>query len=875
MGFLSTYLRVFDNWQPFRAFGGGDYNEWRLVLMAPFGWPVRIFALVVAALILGLAFRALRSDVRSRRATLLFLRALGLLLVLIILFQPALKLRSVTRMPNHIAVVADISQSMQLAEDGGTETRAARIAAVLRRAKESGELRRLREDHILDFFGFGERLIPLSESDVLRPAGPVSHAPATRILEALANVRQRYDARDLAGIVLLSDGLDNGRLSASDTTPQNRSSSKSAEGSPPMATPSAAPEGSPAVLALDADSSSFLKTLDAPVHTIAVGKPGLRDVAISRVLSDQFAFVRTAVEVEAHVVVLGAQAAGWEGRHLPVTLRRDGQPVLTVEVAVLPGQSEYRVVFPFTPERVGKYLYEISVPTLPGEAIAENNHRAFVLRVVRDKIRVVHVAGRPTWDVRFLRGLLKHDPNIDLVSFFILRSPSDIEFVPSEETSLIPFPCEELFQEQLRSFDLVILHNFNYSAYCGQFLQPAIVPFVNEGGAVAMLGGDLSFSSGGYYGSELSQILPVVLMPDDSSGAPASGGGVSNGASALIDSEPFQPRLTPAGKSHVVTALRLDVRENAGSWDGLPPLEGLNLVARARPQATVLLAHPKLRDDSGNPMPVLTVAEFGKGRTLSLQADSTWRWGFGAVPRPEVAGSRGARRGGGGEAAGLGDDHGRGGAYQRFYTQAIRWLVRDPSLRLLRIETSDSEYNRGQPVRAELRAFGPDYRPAQKADINLSLTRITDEGGESAAVNTPTAGNLARSLRTDEEGLASVEWDSLPPGGYRVVARAILGGRPAEDSEVFLIRGSSRELDDPEANEGLLRLISSATSGEARRYSDGGKSGPLRGLPFHPPQVVRVNQQRDVELWHHPAILLLAIAALALNWTLRRRWGYA
>ena len=41
---LSTYLRVFDNWQPFRALGGGDYNEWRLVLMAPFGWPVRIFA---------------------------------------------------------------------------------------------------------------------------------------------------------------------------------------------------------------------------------------------------------------------------------------------------------------------------------------------------------------------------------------------------------------------------------------------------------------------------------------------------------------------------------------------------------------------------------------------------------------------------------------------------------------------------------------------------------------------------------------------------------------------------------------------------------------------------------------------------------------
>jgi len=873
MGFLDAVsplraLQSWQTWQVLRTFGDGDYNEWRLVLMAPFGWPLRIFALLAAVLIFGLAFRALRGDIRRRRATLLALRSLGLLAVLVILFQPALKLRNVTRMPNHIAVVADVSQSMQLAEDGGSETRAARIASVLRKARESGELRRWREDHIIDYFGFGERLSPLSESDVLRPLGPVSTAPATRIREALASVRQRYDGRDLAGIVLLSDGLDNGRLAVSEPSMPSKAATRG-ESSPARPTEAATEPQ------LDADTQSFLKTLDVPVHTIAVGKPGLRDVAITRVLADQFAFVRTAVEVEAHIVVLGAQAAGWEGRHLPVTLRRDGQHVLTVEVAILPGQREYRVVFPFTPERVGKYLYEISIPTLPGEAIADNNHRAFVLRVVRDKIRIVHVAGRPTWDVRFLRGLLKHDPNIDLVSFFILRSPSDIEFVPSEETSLIPFPCEELFQEQLRSFDLVILHNFNYSAYCGQFLQPAIVPFVNEGGAIAMLGGDLSFSSGGYYGSELSQILPVVLLPDDNSAS----GAASTGSSSLIDSEPFQPRLTPAGKSHVVTALRLDVRENAAIWDSLPPIEGLNLVARARPQATVLLSHPKLRDDSGNPMPVLTVAEFGKGRTLALQADSTWRWGFGASARAEGGLPRSGRRTASGTGEGglsAGDESGRSGAYQRFYTQAIRWLVRDPSLRLLRIETTDSEFSRGQPVRAEVRAYGPDYRPAQRADINLSLSRITEEGADgSTTPAAPATGALARSLRTDEEGLASVEWDNLPPGGYRIVARAVLGGRPAEDSEVFLIRGSSRELDNPEADDRLLRLISAATAGEARAYGDGGSAGPVKSLPFHPPHVVRVNQQRDVELWHHPAVLLIAILAFALNWALRRRWGYA
>jgi hypothetical protein len=254
-------------------------------------------------------------------------------------------------------------------------------------------------------------------------------------------------------------------------------------------------------------------------------------------------------------------------------------------------------------------------------------------------------------------------------------------------------------------------------------------------------------------------------------------------------------------------------------------------------------------------MPVLTVTEFGKGRTLALQSDSTWRWGFAATPRRTTA------------MASDSDDAGRGDAYQRFWTQAIRWLVRDPSLRLLRVETSESEYRRGQPVRVELHAFGPDYQPSPQAEISLSLQRISGAAADTGSLQ---AAGLPRAVRTNEDGAASVDWADLPPGGYRVVARAVLGGRPAEDSEVFLVRGAGRELESPEADDRLLRLVSSATGGEARRYT-----GDLKGLRFLPPAVVRVNQHRDIELWQHFAVLAFATLCFGLNWGLRRRWGYA
>ena len=74
------------------------------------------------------------------------------------------------------------------------------------------------------------------------------------------------------------------------------------------------------------------------------------------------------------------------------------------------------------------------------------------MKVLRDKVRVLHVAGRPDWDVRALRTLLRRDPNVELLSYYILRGFDDIS---REDTtaplSLIPFPTDELFEEQLGS----------------------------------------------------------------------------------------------------------------------------------------------------------------------------------------------------------------------------------------------------------------------------------------------------------------------------------------------------------------------------------------------------------------------------------------
>ncbi len=70
------------------------------------------------------------------------------------------------------------------------------------------------------------------------------------------------------------------------------------------------------------------------------------------------------------------------------------------------------------------------------------------------------------------------------------------------------------------------------------------------------------------------------------------------------------------------------------------------------------------------------------------------------------------------------------------------------------------------------------------------------------------------------------------------------------------------------AREEVLRELASASGGDFRK-------GSLGNPRIRPPRKVRVGSLRTVEIWSNPLLLLLAVALLAGEWTLRRRSGHA
>ena len=758
-----------------------EYNEHRWVLLAPWRRRGLWLGSIAVAAIAALGWRASRGATPLRRAAMVSLRAAAAVVALVVFLEPAIELRQVAREPNRVAIVIDDSRSMALRDQVSGPTRTERVRALL--DDSAPTLAAWRKHHQLDIYTFSDVLSPGALDGVARTTAT---GDATLIRKALEALRARYDGRDLAGVVLLSDGAATGEFSH-----------------------------------LDGAMRDFLRSLDTRVHTVWTARPGLRDLSVAKVLADEFAFVRTVVRIEAVI-----HSTGYGPRRVQVSLSADGVVERQKWVEV-PAEGDATVTFEVTPPRVGRYLYEVGVPVQDDEAVASNNTRGFVIRVIRDKIRVLQVAGAPAWDVRALRAMLEENPNVDLISFFILRTRDDIQLVSDDEMSLIPFPTRELFEEQLPSFDVIVLQNFEFLPYgLGDYLDN-IRSYVEGGGGMAMLGGDMSFSSGGYHGTPVAAALPVELQDPW-------------GSAPLVDTTRFRPELTEAGKSHPVTALRYDPADNQAAWSALPELEGVNRVVGAKPDATVLAVHPRLRTARGQPMPVIIAGDYGQGRTLAVTTDSLWRYGFVAAGR-------------------AGDD---GRAYSKLWENAIRWLIQDPDLRNLHVDSDAVEYAPRSTVRLTARLLGRDYQPLAKGKVELAWARGADPR---------TAVPVGKTMLTvGDDGTGSHDLTGLSPGVYRITASATVAGRALTAGDIFLVRDSSVELEEPAGVPATLDLISSSTGGRAL--------GPVSTLPsdlaFDLPRVVRVDQRADVELWSRPGLLFLALLLLGLEWLLRQRSGY-
>lgn len=552
-----------------------------------------------------------------------------------------------------------------------------------------------------------------------------------------------------------------------------------------------------------------LGTLEVPVHTVALATASPSDASIRAVKAAGAAVAHQPLSLRIEIGCDG----GLECDTLPVVareLREQGEPTLLASGTAHVTEGKGTVELQVTLDRAGARILEIEITAPTGDAIPENNKRLITIDVARDRVRVLHVAGRPTYDVRALRMWLKSDASVDVVAFFILRTLTDNVGASADDLALIPFPVDELFSVHLSSFDAVVLQDFDARPYDLEKHLPALARYVEKGGGLIMVGGPDSFVPGHYAGTPLAKVLPVELPPLD-----RRSGGVDLGA--------FTPRFTEAGRvAPVLGPLRALLGEE------LPEMPGANIVGEPRPDATVLLTHPTRKTPSGAPMPILALGEPGSGRTMALAIDGSHKLLFSAFAASAAGRAHGA-----------------------FWDAMLGWLMRDPRFEPAMIDLPGACIA-GEETTMLLRPL-----PGQKGEATVTITRLGS--GETVKKHSAALGAQGDAIE--------IPAGRLPAGGYSALVEIqSSGGRGPTTRRDFACEKGGDEWADSRPDAERLRAISSATKGQFVLADEAGS------LPL--PEATQVATERHVAPLLPPwAWTLGAAVAVGAHWILRRRGG--
>ncbi len=756
------------------------------------------------------------------RWTLVACRVAVLCLLGIIGLEPVLVNYVHRRLDAYTLVLTDASASMALSDSYRQPEDAKRVESVLGRPPSAGIERAALEVAVLAT-GDGRLVTALSKRNQVRvlafsdqiddrattassPAqDPVNlphiHpvGPATDVSAAVRTAIDQLGGLPVAAVVLLSDGG------------FNRGEA-------------------PEVVA------RMLRQRGIPLHAVGVGDPAEPiNVAVTDVTAPRTAFKNDPFSV---TVRLTAQNTGDQPIQVELLERRvnssepakiiGSRTVTATADAIEPISFERKVSEP------GEVSYIARAVALSNEAVASDNEREILpaVQILDDQMRVLLVAGSPSYDYRFLARMLERDKSVNVSTW--LQS-ADVGAVRDGNTIITELPTR---QEDLFQYDAILFIDPDPEEFDPVWASLVATFVTDHAGGVLYAAGNKY--SGRFFRSPKTQsileMLPVLPEPD--------------AEIILNELGQYQTRAWPLiipeqAISDPILRQSDNLAENRLIWSSLEGVYWHYPVRREKPLANVLLRHsnPRMANTAG-PHVLMATQLVGAGRAAFVGFNSTWRW----------------RR----------DDE---KYFNRFWIQMLRFLVEGKLLggrsRGLIITPKD-QYELGESVVLTVRALDPAFNPLLVPELELKVhrppgeTKNDDENPDEPVVLTPIP---------DREGYYQGRFIPGRPGAYRFVlhlpGRAT--SRPTDEErpiqKEISVRPSDIEMQNTAMNKKALTRLAEASGG---KYFEIDQTDRLAGLI---PDASRsyITRERPRPLWDNGYVLLALIGVLTLEWALRKK----
>jgi uncharacterized membrane protein len=706
------------------------------------------------------------------RAVLTTLRVATLGLLLFCLFRPTLVVRAAVDQQNVVAVLLDDSASMQIRDQDG-QSRAEFIRAQF--GPDGPLVKALSSRFLVRLFRFSNTAGRLDKVSDLTVAGT-----QTRMAEAIAGTREELAGLPVAGVVMVSDGADTSDTSLGE-----------------------------ALLGLKAEK--------LPVFTVGVGAERLpRDIQIDRITTP-----RTVLKGASLLVDVVVRHTGYGGQTVTVDVEDEGRIVGSEKVQLPSDDTPALVRIRATAAEAGPRPFRFRVAPQEGEFVPQNNARDVLINVRDVQERILYFEGEPRSEMAFLRRAVADDKNLEVVA---LQRTADNKYMRLFGNA--PEDAEELAggfpktREELFKYRGLILGSVEAGAFSADQLQ-MISDFVDRrGGGLLMLGGPRAFGEGGYGGTPVSDVLPLLIDPRTRASEPAD--------LARMRVAPTRP-----GQGHAATQIAPTEAASASRWPQLPLVTTVNAPLPPKPGATVLLNGT---DESGRARVVLASHQYGRGKGIAFTVQDSWTWQMHASISLEDQ------------------------THENFWRQLLRWLV-DGVPRPVDVRLPADRVEPGEAVTIEAAVVDPQFVELNDATV---VSQVTRPDG--------TTLNVPLHWTGERDGHYRGTFVSTVPGAYEVAVDATRAGGQPVGSSVAYVQAAPGEVEffDPTMHAAPLRRIAEETGG--RFYTAGAAAGLAEDIRYAGRGVTSVEER---ELWNMPIVLLTLLGLISAEWGYRRAVGLA
>lgn len=301
----------------------------------------------------ALSFLFYRSDKRlqdfskSLKLALAALRSIGLIIIFFLLLNPFLKAITSDVEKPLLAIAFDNSESVAIKSDSSSLKNL--------KLQFENELTQLQETYDIAIYRFGDQV---DRENRLNFSFKISN-PSNLKNELKAN----YTNRNLAGVVLVSDGIFN----------------------------------------RGANANRLFDDLKAPFYTVGVGDTSIQeDLFLQQIRNNQIAYLGNDFLVE---VAVGVDFLS--GKSSKVTIFKDGEELQSKNLTFDNSRYFQKHIFTLPAKEKGLHQYTIKLSGVEGEQNFGNNSGSFFIDVIDASQRILMLADAPHPDVAAIRSALE------------------------------------------------------------------------------------------------------------------------------------------------------------------------------------------------------------------------------------------------------------------------------------------------------------------------------------------------------------------------------------------------------------------------------------------------------------------------------------